>query len=210
MSENNAFLLPTGPGEGELVEKKSRFIGNIFKVESEEEALAHIKELKDKTWDANHHVYAYILDGGTMRYSDDGEPGGTAGMPVLEVLRHAGLRQVLCVVTRYFGGTLLGTGGLVRAYGKTAGLALDAAGISRRCRWSSLEIPCPYPLYDRVSACLREKGAQIADTVYGSDVTLKLLIPEEEEEALRLALTDLTAGKLEIQSLGTELRDFPV
>lgn len=107
------YLIPTGGGEAELIEKKSRFLGHIFRIASEAEALSHIKEMRDRYWDASHNVYAYRLKSGPARYSDDGEPGGTAGMPVLDTLQKGVVYDVCCVVTRYFGGTLLGTGGLV-------------------------------------------------------------------------------------------------
>ena len=210
MKSEEICLVPAGDGVGELVEKKSRFIGHIFAVETEEEALARLKEMRETYWDANHNVYAYIIRGGATRYSDDGEPGGTAGMPVLEILRHENLCQVCCVVTRYFGGTLLGTGGLVRAYGKTARLALENAGIARRCLWAALEVPCPFPLYEQVKRCVLDRGGKIEDTVYGSDVLLRVLVPEEDRERLIAVLTDLSAGRLTITLTGTETRDFPL
>lgn len=210
MNSERPALVPAKDGESELIEKKSRFLGHLFRVETEEEALAHLKEMRDRYWDANHNVYAYVLQGGTMRYSDDGEPGGTAGMPVLEILRHEELTQVLCVVTRYFGGTLLGTGGLVRAYGKTAKLAVEDAGIAKRCLWTSMELPCPYPLFEQVRKCLLANGALISDTQYGSDVLLNFMIPAENEAELAAALTDLTAGRLSVLPTGSEFRDFPL
>ena len=109
------YFVPAGDGTAEFVEKRSRFIGRIWNTETEEEALACIRAMREQHWDARHNVYAYLIRGGAMRYSDDGEPQGTAGMPVLEVLRGAELYNVCCVVTRYFGGILLGAGGLVRA-----------------------------------------------------------------------------------------------
>ena len=112
------YLVPSGEGIAELVEKRSRFLGHIWLTQTEEEALQCIKKMREQHWDATHNVYAYLIKDGAMRYSDDGEPQGTAGIPVLEVLRKEGIYNVCCVVTRYFGGTLLGAGGLVRAYGK--------------------------------------------------------------------------------------------
>ena len=127
-----SYKVPTCSAKAEFVEKKSRFIGRIWVTETEEEALDRIKEMRQQHWDATHNVYAYIIHDGPMRYTDDGEPQGTAGMPVLEVLRGQNLENVCCVVTRYFGGTLLGTGGLIRAYGRAARDAVQAAGISGR------------------------------------------------------------------------------
>ena len=126
------YLIPTKDADAEMIEKKSRFIGHIFRTETEEEALARLKEMRETYWDATHNVYAYVIKDGPTRFSDDGEPGGTAGMPVLDVLQREGVYNVCCVVTRYFGGTLLGTGGLVRAYSRSAKLALDAAGLSQK------------------------------------------------------------------------------
>ena len=123
----NEYFVPASDASAEFIERKSRFIGTIWKVETEEEALAHIKEMNEKHRDATHNVYAYIIkENNIMRYSDNGEPQGTAGMPTLEVLRREGITNVLCVVTRYFGGILLGAGGLVRAYAHSAKIALTA------------------------------------------------------------------------------------
>ena len=126
------YLIPTQFGEAEFVEKKSRFIGRVWPVDTEEEALARIQEMKKKHYDATHNCWAYIIRDGAVRFSDDGEPGGTAGMPMLQVLQREGLFNVVCVVTRYFGGILLGAGGLVRAYTKGAKIAVDAAGKSMK------------------------------------------------------------------------------
>ena len=121
------YLVPTGFGEDEFVEKKSRFIGRIWPVESEEEALSHIQAMKKQHYDATHNCWAYVIKDGAVRFSDDGEPGGTAGMPMVQVLQREGLFNVVCVVTRYFGGILLGAGGLVRAYTKGTKLATHAS-----------------------------------------------------------------------------------
>ena len=129
------YLIPTKDSEAEFVEKRSRFIGRIWHTETEDEALACIKKMREQHWDATHNVYAYIIKDGPTRFSDDGEPGGTAGMPTLQVLQREGLYNVCCVVTRYFGGILLGAGGLVRAYAKGAKIAVDAAGKSMKRVW---------------------------------------------------------------------------
>ena len=126
------YRVPTKDAEAEFVERRSRFIGHLFLTETEEEALARIKQMREKYWDATHNVYAYIIKDGATRFSDDGEPGGTAGMPVLQVLQREEMYNVTCVVTRYFGGILLGAGGLVRAYAHSAKIALDAAGLTLR------------------------------------------------------------------------------
>ena len=132
------YLVPSGYGEDMFLEKKSRFIGRVWYVESEEEALARIQEMKKQHYDATHNCWAYILRDGPVRFSDDGEPGGTAGMPMLQVLQREELYNVVCVVTRYFGGILLGAGGLVRAYTRGAKIAADAAGKSIKRVWTAL------------------------------------------------------------------------
>ena len=145
--------------QDDFVEKRSRFIGYARPVSTEAEALAFIAEKKSKHWDASHNVYAYILrDGGVMRYSDDGEPQGTAGIPVLDVLQKSGVTDVVVVATRYFGGILLGGGGLVRAYSHTASIALQAAGIVTMRECLMLEVLCDYGQYGRAAALVPECG----------------------------------------------------
>lgn len=146
------YLVPTGDGEAQFIERRSRFIGHIFLTETEEEALARLKQMREQYWDATHNVYAYIIRDGATRFSDDGEPGGTAGMPVLQVLQREELYNVTCVVTRYFGGILLGAGGLVRAYAHGAKIAVDAAGRSIKRIWTNVYLPCPYSWYERIRA----------------------------------------------------------
>ena len=178
-------------------EKRSKFIGELFRVETPEQAVEKINEVKAKYRDARHHCYAYIIrEGNYMRYSDDGEPQGPAGMPILEVLRHAGVTNVCCVVTRYFGGILLGTGGLARAYTKGAQIALEAAGLSHMDRYSLLLLSCPYNLLDAVQKVLPEHGASVEGIEYGADVTLTVALPEGGEETLNTALMDATAGQV--------------
>ena len=178
-------------------EKRSKFIGELFRVETPEQAVEKINEVKAKYRDARHHCYAYIIrEGNYMRYSDDGEPQGTAGMSILEVLRHAGVTNVCCVVTRYFGGILLGTGGLARAYTKGAQIALEAAGLSQMDRYSLLLLSCPYNLLDAVQKVLPEHGASVEEIEYGADVTLTVALPEGGEETLNTALMDATAGQV--------------
>lgn len=144
------YLIPTAFGQAEFVEKKSRFIGHIWPTETEAEAISHIEQMRKLHFDATHNVWAYVIQNGPVRFSDDGEPGGTAGMPTLQVLQKEGLFNVTCVVTRYFGGILLGAGGLVRAYTKGAKLAVDAAGKSIKRVWTCLYLPVPYSWYDRM------------------------------------------------------------
>ena len=205
----DAYFVPTRDSETELVEKKSRFIGRIWVTETEEEALEHIKDMRTKHWDATHNVYAYIIHGGPTRYSDDGEPQGTAGMPVLEVLRGNKLENVCCVVTRYFGGTLLGTGGLVRTYGRSAKEAVAAAGISVKQIWNRIDLILPYTFYERIKQETERFGGQILDTEYSADICLHVILPESGTEAYLVRITDLTGGKVVGTEIGKEYRAFP-
>lgn len=204
------YLVPTGFGEDEFAEKKSRFIGRIWPVETEEEALARIQEMKKKHYDATHNCWAYVIRDGAVRFSDDGEPGGTAGMPILQVLQREGLYNVVCVVTRYFGGILLGAGGLVRAYTKGAKIAVDAAGKSMKRVWTALYLPCPYPYYERVKLEIGNFGGIVRQTDFGAEVELEVLFPEKQTKAFLERLTDMTAGTVETMELGQEYRAFPV
>ena len=194
-----SYLVPFGPGEAEFVEKRSRFIGQVWPVDSEEEARRRIEETRRRHHDARHNCWCYVLrDGNVLRYSDDGEPQGTAGQPMLNVFVKEGVTNVCCVVTRYFGGILLGAGGLTRAYGGTAKLALDAAGVSRMRLWSTLAVPCSYALYERMRLLTEQSGGVIADTDFGADVVLSVLMPSELVERFRANVTELSAGGVEV------------
>lgn len=204
------YLVPTDFGEDVFIEKKSRFIGRVWPVETEEEALAHIAAMKKQHYDATHNCWAYIIRDGAVRFSDDGEPGGTAGMPMLQVLQKEGLYNICCVVTRYFGGILLGAGGLVRAYTKGAKIAVDAAGKSMKRVWTVVYLPCPYTWYDRVKLEVSAFGGIVRSTDYGAEVDLELLFPEAQVAAFHERLTDMTAGTVETMILGQEYRAFPI
>ena len=204
------YLVPTGFGEDEFVEKKSRFIGRAWLVESEEEALQKIQEMKKQHYDATHNCWAYIIRDGAVRFSDDGEPGGTAGMPMLQVLQREGLYNVVCVVTRYFGGILLGAGGLVRAYTKGAKIAVDAAGKSMKRVWTVLYIPCPYSFYERVKLETENFGGIIRKTDFGAEVELEVLFPAAQANPFLEKLTDMTSGTVEGMEVGQEYRAFPI
>ena len=204
------YLIPTKDADAEMIEKKSRFIGHIFRTETEEEALARLKEMRETYWDATHNVYAYVIKDGPTRFSDDGEPGGTAGMPVLDVLQRAGVYNVCCVVTRYFGGTLLDTGGLVRAYSRSAKLALDAAGLSQKRVWERVEIPCPYGLFEQVKNEIAAHDGMIQTTEFGAGVQIGAIFPAAGTEAFLRRLTDLSSGRVTAARAGQEYRDFPV
>lgn len=181
--------------EDRFVEKRSKFTGRLWHVETPEEATAKIKEMRETYWDATHHCYAYILrEGNLMRYSDDGEPQGTAGMPILDVLRHENLVDVCCVVTRYFGGILLGTGGLVRAYTESASTALAAAQVVtvRACVRLSVEVD--YALYERAVQLLQGAGARLDEPVFTDRVALSALLPAGAELPLLPAFAELSRG----------------
>ena len=204
------YLVPTGYGEAEFIEKKSRFIGHVWCVESEEEALSRIQEMKKQHYDASHNCWAYVIRDGAMRFSDDGEPGGTAGNPMMQVLQREQLYNVVCVVTRYFGGILLGAGGLVRAYTKGAKIAIDAAGKSMKRVWTVLYVPCPYTYYERMKLEVEAFGGVIRKTDFGSEVELEILVAQPKAQAFLDRLTDMTAGTVDALELGQEYRAFPV
>ncbi len=204
------YLVPSEYGEDEFIEKKSRFIGRIWPVETEEAALARIQEMKKKHYDATHNCWAYIIRDGAVRFSDDGEPGGTAGMPMLQVLQREGLFNAVCVVTRYFGGILLGAGGLVRAYTKGAKIAVDAAGKSMKRVWTVLYVPCPYSFYERVRLEAEGFSGIVRKADFGAEVELELLFPEAKTQEFLDRLTEMTAGSVESMEIGQEYRAFPV
>ena len=198
-------------GEAELVEKKSRFIATVRPVGTEEEAVAFIDEMKKKYWDARHNCSAFVI--GTRaeltRCSDDGEPAGTAGRPMLEVLLGEGIRNAAVVVTRYFGGVLLGAGGLTRAYTKGAKDALDAVGISTMSLWTLWDVPCTYPLFERVKLEIAAADGVLDDMDYGADVTLTVSLPSERRETLQGRLTELSAGGLTLALMEESYRPGP-
>ena len=204
------YRILSGPAETEFVEKRSRFIGQVQPVQTEEEARAFLEQVRKKHHDARHNCWCYLLRGGTARYSDDGEPQGTAGRPMLEVFQRESVTDLCCVVTRYFGGILLGTGGLLRAYTRAAGDALQAAGISVQRVWAQLSVPCPYSLYDRIRSETEKAGGVIADTAWSADVVLTVLLPAESAGAYCARLTELSAGKVSAAAQGTVLRAVPL
>lgn len=195
----------------EFTEKRSRFIGAIQPVTTEEEALAFIRARQKEFWDAKHNVYAYVLEGGNLcRFSDDGEPQGTAGIPVLDVLRKEGLTDCAVVVTRYFGGILLGGGGLVRAYSHSAKMAVDAAGVVEMRRCLLGEIDCDYSQYGWIPAFLAEEGATVTDTRFGEGVTVCFSIPQEGRGHLEATLIDRSNGRLSAVFTGEDWAAFPI
>ncbi len=204
------YYVPTGPSETEFVEKRSRFIGHVWPVESEEEARACIERMKKKYHDARHNCWCYRLkEGGVERYSDDGEPQGTAGQPMLGVFQKEGVVNVACVVTRYFGGILLGAGGLVRAYTQSAKDALDAAGISVVRRWVEVTAPCPYSLFERMKLEVEAAGGVLGESEYAAAVTVHALLPENAVEVFSARVVELTAGAAAAEVIGEAFRAAP-
>ena len=204
------YLIPAKEGTSEYIEKKSRFLGLIIPVTTEAEARAQLDAVKKREYDARHNCWAYILHSGQKRYSDDGEPQGTAGQPILNVLEREGVQDVLCVVTRYFGGILLGAGGLCRVYTKAAKDALDDAGLSELRPWSVLQLDCPYALFERVKLELEKRGGTVISSEYGAQIALTAALPEPEETVFAKALQELSAGSLVPEKTGTELRGVRV
>lgn len=193
----------------EFTEKRSQFIGYVKPVENEQQALDFITEIRAMHRKATHNCYAYILrENNTARHSDDGEPGGTAGVPIYEALKKAGVTDTACVVTRYFGGIQLGAGGLVRAYTKGAVIALEAAEIVCMDLADSIEIFTDYAMYSAVNSKLSEYGASITDSVFSDNVNIYADIRKGFTEALISELVDLTRGTVRVEVKGTGYREF--
>ena len=193
-------------GIGEIEEKKSRFIAAVQSVHSEEEALAFLAAKKKEYYDARHNCHAFVIGEGNriQRCSDDGEPSGTAGRPMLEILLHEHLEDTIVVVTRYFGGTLLGTGGLVRAYQAAVQAGLAASRIAERRFGRELSVEAAYTDLDRLQRYAAKQQLTIHDSVYAENVTLRLMIPEESVQAVLTELTDLTEGRAKLSCKGSE------
>lgn len=205
------YFIPTGASETEFTEKRSRFIGHVWRVETEEEARAQIEAMKKKYYDARHNCWCYLIqETGVVRYSDDGEPQGTAGQPMLGVFQKEEITNVCCVVTRYFGGILLGAGGLVRAYTRSAKDALDTAGVSVVRRWVDVMVPCSYSFFERVKQEVENLGGVLGEVEYGADVVVRALLPEEQAEAFQSNIVELTAGGFSAQVVGEAFKDVPV
>ncbi len=184
----------------EFVEQRSRFIGYVRPVKTEEEAIAFIEEKKKEHWDAKHNVYAYVLrESGIQRYSDDGEPHGTAGVPTLDVIVKSGITDVVVVVTRYFGGILLGAGGLVRAYTKGAKIALEAGGIITMQSCNICRLSCDYNQYGKISGLIPSSGGVIDNTDFGEGVTIEFHIAPENMPTFEKQLADATCGSVEAE-----------
>ena len=195
----DAYRTLRGDGRDEIVIQKSRFICDAAPAQTEEEALAVLRRAKETWRDARHHCYAYIIgrNAGIMRYSDDGEPGGTAGLPMMEVLRKSGVVNCCAVVTRYFGGILLGAGGLVRAYTQAAAAGLQAAGIVTMERSRSCLCEVAYPLWDRVQYHMRSLPVQVRDTAFAAAVSFTVVYRTQDEERVLASLTSVCEGQIE-------------
>ena len=207
--DDKGFRVPFEASESEFVEKRSRFISHLWPIETEEEAQVHIREMKSKYYDARHNCWCYLLGQNTMRYSDDGEPQGTAGQPMLKVFERENVTNVCCVVTRYFGGILLGAGGLTRAYSKGAKDALTAAGAATMGLWAQVAVPCSYALFERVKLEIAALGGVIDDTDYGADICLYVSMMSDTLEQMQKRLTELSSGSLKLEVLGEEYRPGP-
>lgn len=184
-------------GQDEITEKKSRFIAQVMPVETEGEALQFIEEKKKEHWDARHNCYAFIIGkkGELLRFSDDGEPQGTAGKPILEVLQKMELTNVAVVVTRYFGGVLLGTGGLVRAYTQSTQAGLKAASVCVMTPMNKIRAAFDYSLFGKIKYILAQQNVEILKEDYGSDVTVTFAVACDEKDRLLKKLTDATNGR---------------
>ena len=206
MAAGKEYLTIGNVGRGEYTEKKSRFLGEIHPVSTEEEAAAVVAQARKRYYDARHHCYAWILgaDGAVRKASDDGEPSGTAGIPMLKVIDGAGLRNVVVVVTRYFGGTLLGTGGLVRSYTQASQAAVQNAVIARMCRCKVIRIGITYAMLDKVLYFLRSSAVEPYAQEYTDRVTMKITVEEEKAGEITAGITSLTGAgaSLEIEEEG--------
>ena len=198
------YLVPRSVGQAEYIEKKSRFLGGVYPVTSEQEAKEILERVRKQHYDARHNCWCYILKSGQKRYSDDGEPQGTAGQPMLNVFERERVVDVLCIVTRYFGGILLGAGGLCRAYTKAAKDALDAAGISKMQPWLRQQITVSYALFERAKLLIAAQEGAVEDAQYGADILITYRIPEGADERLRTALREASSGSV-IPSLLEEI-----
>ena len=188
--------------QASFTEKKSEFIGHIAPVSTADEAVAFINRIKAENRKARHNVYAYVVrEGNVSRYSDDGEPQGTAGQPMLNVFQRENVENVVCIVTRYFGGILLGAGGLTRAYAKAAKDALDNAGKARMQPFSVLLLECPYPMFERIKLLIEGHEGRIESSDYGAAVTLTFLLPVQKVADFSAALTELSGGQMSAEEV---------
>ncbi len=196
--QNGDYRVVLEGGQGEIVEKKSRFIATVRKVETEQEAVAFVEEMRKKYWDARHNCSAFVIGsrGELTRCSDDGEPSGTAGRPMLEVLLAQGLCNVAVVVTRYFGGTLLGTGGLVRAYTQAVKVGLDNSVTGVMRQGAEICLRTDYNDIGKVLYILGQMGIEPSESLYGQDVQLIIQISTDQARTLQRELVEATCGRI--------------
>ncbi len=203
----NSYKTVRQDGISEYTEKKSRFISYVYPVSAESDALSKLEKLRKKHYDATHVVFAYkIKENNIQRFSDDGEPQGTAGVPVLEVINKGELTDVMIAVVRYFGGTLLGAGGLVRAYSKSASLGVASAIPVNMCECTLFDIECPYTLLGKLQNTLSANGAKKNDIIYADNITLKYYIKEEDLDKLIKDITEVSNGTCKVSVTDTEFK----
>ena len=209
MSVKDIYKTVSERSQTTLIEKKSRFIANVCPVKNEDEALAFLSEIRSKYPDATHNVYAYVFDENNIfRYSDDGEPSGTAGMPVLDAIRRSDIVDVCVVVTRYFGGTLLGTGGLVHTYGASAKSGLIASKIVLRQLCDIISVRVDYTLLGKMQYEIASNGYLLEDTIYEDEVTFIISCPKNNTEKFLADITNMTNGKASCNKINTKYVDI--
>ncbi len=200
---NDSYRTVDSDAQAEICEKRSRFIAAVRPVQTEEEAIEFLEKIKKEHWGARHNVYAYVIsENNLQRYSDDGEPAGTAGLPVLDCIRKEGLCNIAVVVTRYFGGILLGTGGLVRAYSAAAKAGIETACPVNMVLCRSISISCGYSLLGKVKSEIYRLDASVENISYSEQITITAAVPVREAEDFAAAIIDKTNGSAEIEFLG--------
>ncbi|MGN1115949.1 MAG: YigZ family protein [Candidatus Ornithomonoglobus sp.] len=210
MSKREIYKTVAEESETLIIEKKSKFISHVKPVDNEADALAYLNKIRSEYADARHNVYAYVIDENNIfRYSDDGEPSGTAGMPVLDTIRKSGLVDVIVVITRYFGGTLLGTGGLVHTYSTSAKKGLEESGIITRTMCDIISVKVSYDMVGKLQYTLAADGFSVEDTLYENDVTFFISSPKKDTERLMARLVDITSGRAEIKTVAQKYVDKP-
>ena len=197
------------PSETEFIDKKSRFIGRCFPVASEEEAMARLGEIRKLHYDATHNCWAYALSNGNQRFSDDGEPGGTAGMPIMDTLIRREIKDALIVVTRYFGGILLGSGGLVRAYSRSASDALGLAGCGLMTPCRTLEFAVDYPRYGQIEGFVKSESA-VESIEFLENVRFRVTVPDDKAESFSRMLVERTDGRAVPEVVGERYAAIPL
>ena len=208
ISTKECYKTVSAPGDAFLVEKKSKFISNVRPVTSEQEALEFLQAMRSEYSDATHNVYAYVIDENNIfRYSDDGEPSGTAGMPVLDTIRKEGLVDVAVVVTRYFGGTLLGTGGLVHAYGAAARMGLENAGIVTRILCDIVSAKVDYTMVGKMQHLIATNGYILEDTIYDREVEFVVCLKAEQVKRFYDSVTEISCGRAIIKDIDKKYID---